>query len=122
MPARSMPHCAWRRPDMPRGLHCIRQTFRRSNLDAEIAGETRHQLEARAADLMVKAGLFRAEAFRRARIEFGSVENYKEQVRASLGLRVVDELRTDIRFAFRMFVKDRGFVCAAVALLALGIG
>ena len=59
---------------------------------------------------------------RRARIEFGSIEKYKEEGRASLGLRLIDDLRSDSRFACRALRKNAGFSAAAIAILALGIG
>jgi MacB-like periplasmic core domain len=99
-----------------------RNVFRRSQVEQEMSSEMQFHLDARADDLAKRDRLARVEALRQARIEFGSVDKYKDEVRASLGLRVVDELRTDIRFAIRMFAKDKGFVCAAAVILALGIG
>jgi hypothetical protein len=39
----------------------------------------------------------RDEAMRRARIEFGGMEMHKEECRASLGLRIWDEVSADLR-------------------------
>jgi predicted permease len=99
-----------------------RSLFRRRDFDTQMADELSFHIDARATDLMSRHRLSRAEAFRRARIEFGSVEKYKEEGRASLGFRLVDDLRSDLRFARRALVKNIGFSAAAIGILALGIG
>ena len=87
-----------------------------------MADELSFHIEARATDLMSRDGHLAREAIRRARIEFGSVEKYKEEGRASLGLRLIDDLRNDFRFARRALIKNLGFSTAAIVILALGIG
>ena len=93
---------------------------RRSDVERQMADELSFHIEARAADLMSRDGLSRDEAIRRARIEFGSIEKYKDEGRASLGLRLIDDLRSDLRFARRALIKNIGFSTAAIAILALG--
>ena len=76
-----------------------------STLERDMDDELRFHLESRAADL-VRSGLPPAEAARRARLEFGAVEGYKEGCREARGLRPFDELRGDLRYAFRVLRKS----------------
>jgi predicted permease len=94
---------------------------RRSVFEDDMDTEMRFHLEARAADL-VRRGLSPAAAARQARLEFGSIETQKDRARASVGLRLLDDLAADVRFARRTFARNRAFTGAAVVTLSLGIG
>src|SRR5262245_47064746 len=107
---------------MRRFLALWRRLFRRADVERQMADELSFHIDARATDLMSRLGLSRAEAVRQARIEFGSIEKYKDESRASLGLRLIDDLRSDVRFARRALIKNIGFSTAAIVILALGIG
>ena len=98
--------------------HALR---RRSENDVEMEEEFRFHVERRAADLAT-AGLSPAEAMRRARIEFGSVERYKAEGRESRGLRWADELSSNLRYAARSLRKRPAFTVAGVLTLAIGVG
>ena len=58
--------------------------FRRSHVNAEMDNEMLSHIELRADDLE-RAGLSRAEAERRARIEFGGYERVKEECHQAAG-------------------------------------
>jgi putative ABC transport system permease protein len=94
---------------------------RRRRLEDEMAEEIRLHIDARARDL-VRSGLEPDAAWRRARLEFGAVERYKEEVRAARGLRLVDELRADLTCGLRALRRAPGFTAVAAVSLALGIG
>jgi len=87
-----------------------------------MSDEIHSHLEARTEDLIANRGLSREQAWRQARIEFGSLEKYKEEGRQARGLRLADETRADLKCAYRNFRRTPAFTFAAVVTLALGIG
>jgi putative ABC transport system permease protein len=95
--------------------------FHSKNIDAEMDEEMRLHIQNRAEDLE-RSGLSRGEAERRARIEFGGVERFKEEVRDVGWETHVENLFRDLRHAVRSLWKDKRFAFVAVFALALGIG
>src|SRR5688572_18864910 len=80
---------------------------RRSNIEQDMNEEFRAHIELRERDL-VDRGFSQREALRRARVEFGSTERYKEEGRISRGLHRIDEVRftwLDIKLGLRMLGK-----------------
>jgi hypothetical protein len=72
--------------------------------------------------LHFEAGLDDAEAARRARLEFGGVDQIKEEYRDALGVRILDDLRRDLRLAVRSLAGTPVVSVVAGLSLALGIG
>jgi predicted permease len=95
----------------------------RGEVEAEMSEEFRVHIEMRARDL-VHAGFSHAEAARRARLEFGSAERYKDEAREARGLRRIDALRVswlDFKLGGRMLVKYPGLTLVGGFAFAFAI-
>jgi len=109
---------------LPARLRSLLRGIRRSNaLNDDMEAEFRLHMQLRAEDL-VRGGLAPAEATRRARIEFGSTDSFKDHGRDARGLRMFDSLRLstlDLKLGARMLVKHPGLTVVGTIAVAFAI-
>lgn len=94
--------------------------FRRSR-EQRLSDEVQQHLEL-LADEYVAKGLSIEDARLAARRQFGSVDAVRIIHREQRGVPLLDAVRQDVAFAFRVLRRDRGFALAAILVLGVGLG
>ena len=102
-------------------LGFFRKLRLRRRLEREMRDEIAFHLEARTADL-VRSGVPPREANRRARIEFGGAEQYKERLRDTRRLAWIEDFIRDLAYSCRNIRRAPLFALSAAGAIALGIG
>jgi predicted permease len=95
--------------------------LRKRGIERELDEEIRFHLEMEVRE-HIRSGASPQEARRRALVEFGGVERFKEEVREVRGGRLLDDLIQDTRVALRSLLGQPVFLVTAVLTLGIGIG
>src|SRR6476620_3187771 len=99
----------------------LRALFRRSTVERELDDELQFHLE-KQKEKYLASGMPPIEARRRVRIDFGTPDSIKDQCRDAWGIRALEELSRNVRYAARTLAKRPGFTTVAVLTLGLGVG
>ena len=102
-------------------IYRLRALVRRRAVESEMDEELRFHFD-RQVEKYVAAGMARAEAERRARMEFGGVESIKEECREARGVMLIETILQDCRYALRMMHRYPAFTAMAIVLVGLGVG
>src|SRR5215475_4938613 len=88
-----------------------------SHLNAELQAYIDH-----ATDEKIACGMAPEDARRAALVEFGGVDQVKEQVRSSRPEALLDAIAADFSYAARTLWTRRSFAAIAIVTIAIGIG
>ena len=90
-------------------------------MEQEMDEELRGYLDAAVKEKM-RSGMSHEQALRAARVEMGSMDAVKEEIRSAGWESGLETLWQDVRYGLRQLKRNPGFTAVVVITLALGIG
>jgi putative ABC transport system permease protein len=98
-----------------------RALFDRNAAESDLDDELRFHLDMETEHQM-RMGLPPDEAKRKARIEFGGIERYRDESRDARGIGSIEDLGRDVRVSLRSLRRAPGFALVSILTVALGVG
>jgi putative ABC transport system permease protein len=98
-----------------------KRLLRKDELERQLDSELRFHFD-RQMDDLIRNGMSAAEARRRTRLQFGGLDQVKEECRDARGTLCVENAIKDMRFSTRTLRRSPAFTVVAIITLALGIG
>src|SRR5580658_11033948 len=102
-------------------MNWLQRLIRNDRMEKDLDRELRVHVESQVAD-KIHCGMTDAEARRTTRLEFGGLEQIKQDCRESRGTLWLASIVQDLRFGVRILARSPGFSVTAIVVLALGIG
>ena len=102
-------------------LRRLKAVVSHSRAEGELEDELAFHIEMQARKHR-EAGIDPAAAEARARLEFGNVELVKEDARDVRGVRALEEVLQDVRYAMRSLARAPAFALSVIATIGIGVG
>ncbi len=99
----------------------VKALARKNRQESELDDEVRFHVDQETAE-RVRRGADLATARREALLAFGGMEQVKEDVRDARGVRPLEDVVADVRYALRGLRASPIFALAAISVLGLGLG
>lgn len=99
----------------------FRRHLHKRQLESELEKELAFHLECQASDNL-RSGLTEADSRREARVQFGGLEQIRNECREARGTAWLEAASRDIWLAIRVLRKSPAFTLITVLIMALGIG